>query len=77
MTPEDPKLREDLATSIYVAIRTAPKHIRRGIVAKLPQDGDRATRELAEIIVKVLDGYEIRPRPGYGAGDAMTGSSRL
>lgn len=70
MKTDDPDIREDLATSIYVAIRTAPKHIRRGIVAKLPQDGDRATRELAEIIVKVLDGYEIRPRPKHGAGDS-------
>ncbi len=61
---------EELATSIYVAIRTAPKNVKRGIFAKRPQDGDRFTAELTAIIMSALKHYDIIRKPGTKCPDA-------
>ena len=53
---------------LYVALRTAPKTARQRYGSpKGALDGDAATNELVNIILKVLEGYKIeaklRPAP--------------
>jgi len=52
-------LDDELSTTLYVAIRTAPKHVRRGLAAKRPSEGDEATRKLVAHVLKALSGYTI------------------
>ena len=61
---------EDVRTSIYVAIRTAPTHIKRGLTAKLPFERDKATSDLTDHILKALGHYEIHRTADHGAPDA-------
>ena len=49
----------DLETTIYVAIRTAPAHVRRKLVSKNPIEGDAAADKLMRRIVEALEGYSI------------------
>ncbi|RIJ21139.1 hypothetical protein D1227_12580 [Henriciella mobilis] len=44
----------DLRTTIYVAIRSAPKRVRAGLRDRNPTIGDRAASELAEIVEKAV-----------------------
>ncbi len=61
---------DDLETSIYVAIRTAKPHVRRGISAKLPHEGDEAAAKLAASIAKAL-------RATYNIGHKPSDASKL
>jgi hypothetical protein len=63
-------LMEDVRTLIYVAIRTAPAHIKRGLTARLALQGDKATSDLTDHILKALGHYEIHQKSGRGAPDA-------
>jgi len=47
--------RDDLATSIYVALRTAPATAKRAFRSKLPHESDAGTRALAERVCDLLD----------------------
>lgn len=56
--------------SLYVALRTAPKSVKsRYAKARLAVDGDSATDDLTDIVMKALDRYEItakdRVRPNW------------
>lgn len=63
--------REQLSHTIYVAIRTAPKRVRKGISSTLAVEGDSATDELTRRIVDALSNYEI-VATGRHVGDAST-----
>ena len=65
----------DLFYSVYVAIRTAPKPIKRGLIAKTAMEGDRAADELTQRIMSVLNQYEIKHR-GQRAPDASSLGNR-
>ena len=53
----------DLPTNLYVALRTAPKTlVKRYASARNAVAGDEATRELVDIVIKVLDRYTIEPK---------------
>ena len=47
--------RDELATSIYVALRTAPATAKRAFRSKLPHERDAGTRALAERVCDLLD----------------------
>lgn len=47
--------RNELETSIYVAIRTLPAVAKRALRSKLPHEGDAGTRALAARICDVID----------------------
>ncbi|MEL6243947.1 MAG: hypothetical protein AAFR73_12810 [Pseudomonadota bacterium] len=59
-----PNHPEDLATSLYVAIRTAPRHVRRQLTGSRPDEGDAAARALAAHILKALERYTITSTGG-------------
>jgi hypothetical protein len=61
---------EDVRTSLCVAIRTAPMHIKRGLTAKRPFEGDKATSDLTAHILKALGHYKIHLTANRGAPDA-------
>lgn len=46
---------QDLHDILYVAIRTAPKLVTSKLHGKLPQEGDKATAELARLIAARID----------------------
>jgi hypothetical protein len=51
----------ELETTIYVAIRTTPAHLRRRLCSKLPVEGDAAAEALAKRIVDALEGgYQVQ-----------------
>lgn len=53
----------DLNIALYIALRTAPAEIKRRYVSKRgPVDVDAATREVVQIVLKVLDDYTIEPK---------------
>lgn len=58
--------------SLYVALRTAPKHVKRGLVAQTAEAGDRATHALVEHLMTALARFTVSKAPGSGAGDAKT-----
>lgn len=56
----------DLRTSLYVAIRTAPKRVRNGLSDRNPTKGDHAASELTDIILKRVRTWmddELSPEP--------------
>ena len=55
---------DELRTNIFVALRTAPKNVRRNFAsAKTAVEGDAATEQLADLIMKQLSEYQIIPLP--------------
>ncbi|MEZ5953389.1 MAG: hypothetical protein R3C13_03695 [Hyphomonas sp.] len=55
---------DELRTSLYVALRTAPASVKRRYgTAKFAVDGDAATHEMVDIVLKVLDRYTLEPKP--------------
>jgi hypothetical protein len=53
----------DLPTDLYVVLRTAPKTlVKRYASVGAALAGDEATRELVDIVIKVLDRYKIEPK---------------
>lgn len=58
--------------AIYVALRTAPRHYKTALGAKLAEPGDKAARDLTAHLMKALEGFLITKIEGYGASDANT-----
>jgi hypothetical protein len=48
--------RKELSILIAVAIKCAPKLVRRGLIGKLPLETDKAAGDLTEIILRQVDG---------------------
>ncbi|HPF23388.1 MAG TPA: hypothetical protein PK417_07915 [Hyphomonas sp.] len=60
----------DLRTDLYVALRAAPKPAKRRFGApRGALEGDAGTRDIVDIVMKVLDRYTLEPRdlppPGW------------
>ncbi|QSR23189.1 hypothetical protein CFA77_12900 [Hyphomonas sp. KY3] len=54
----------DLRVNIFVALRTAPRTVRRSYAsAKTAIEGDAATEKLTDLIMQQLKDYELKPRP--------------
>lgn len=53
-----------LPTQLYVALRTAPKSLVKGYAsARSAMEGDQATREMVDLILKVLERYNVELEP--------------
>ena len=52
-------MSEDLTMTLYIALRTTPKHWRKGLASRTPTEGDAAAKALAEHLVKALKPYTI------------------
>ncbi|WP_340692200.1 hypothetical protein [Hyphomonas sp.] len=50
---------DDVQTAIYVAIRTSPRRLRVALASKNPTEGDEATNQLVDRIVKALEQYDV------------------
>ena len=48
-------MSEDLTMTLYIALRTAPKHWRKGLASRTPTEGDAAAKALAEHLI-ISDG---------------------
>ncbi|HPE16980.1 MAG TPA: hypothetical protein PK597_08495 [Oscillospiraceae bacterium] len=54
---------DDLQTDLYVALRTAPSHVKRRYgTSKSALEGDAATHAVVDIVLKVLDSYTLEPK---------------
>ena len=51
---------EEIRHRIYVLLRTYSRQVKRQLVSKLPQEGDRATAEIADAITQKIAGGEYR-----------------
>lgn len=47
--------RQELETTVYVAIKTAPALAKRALRSKLPHESDAGTRALAKRICNLID----------------------
>ena len=70
-------IKDQVAMSIYIAIKRSPKSMRRSLCEPLPLKNDEAARKFTAHIMDALKGYDIRKIIDYGAGDAITPTNKL
>lgn len=59
----------DLSIDLYVALRTAPRTVKkRYALSRTSMEGDEGTREMVDVVMKILERYNIEPKAPPHAG---------